>query len=199
MHAMLRIARMGRYAALVTMLTIIATFPAYAADAVETIDATARGTSTQLGKVINIKVLVYQYSTAEDREALKSAFLKGQNQGLVNALSKMKSVGRIQIPGTVGYDLAYIGVTPTSTGRRIRFVTNRKISFGEAYRNTQSQAYNLTAGEFDMNDQDKDKSAGVLYPAAQLIINAEGELQLELRKNPWQLTNIIDWKAKGKE
>ncbi len=31
----------------------------------------------------------------------------------------------------------------------------------------------------------------MLYPAAQLVINKDGELQIELRKNPWKLVNII--------
>ena len=52
------------------------------------------------------------------------AFKKGSNQGLADALSKMKSSGRIQIPGTVGYDLAYVVSIPTPTGRKVRFVTN---------------------------------------------------------------------------
>src|SRR3974390_722355 len=119
------------------------------------------------------------------------AFMNGQNQGLVKALEKMKAVGRIQIPGTLGYDVAYIASIPTPTGRQVRFVTNRKIAFKEAYRNTQSQAFNLTGGEFNIDDQDKNKSGGVLYPAAQLVINADGDLQIELRKNPWKLSNII--------
>jgi hypothetical protein len=55
----------------------------------------------------------------------------------------------------------------------------------------------LTAGEFDLNDSDKNNSAGVLYPAAQLIINKKGELQFELRKNPWKLVEIIDWNGAG--
>jgi hypothetical protein len=59
-------------------------------------------------------------------------------------------------------------------------------------------AFSLTAGEFDLNDQDKNKSTGVLFPAAQFVINAEGELQIELNQNPWKLTNIIDWNNKGK-
>ena len=53
-------------------------------------------------------------------------------------------------------------------------------------------------GEIDINDQDKNKSTGVLYPAAQLIINSDGELQIELRKNPWRLSNIIV-RGKGAE
>lgn len=136
---------------------------------VETIDATARGTSTQMGNIGNIKVVITQFSTPEDKEALTQAFLAGGHQGLVNALQKMKSSGRIQIPGTVGYDLAYVIAIPTPTGRKIRFVTNRKIAFREAARNTQSKAFDLTAGEIDINDQDGKKSSGVLYPAAQLI------------------------------
>jgi hypothetical protein len=164
---------------------------------VETIDATARGTSTQLGKTVNVKVTIYEFSTPEDKQTLMDAFKKGQNQGLINALTKMRAVGRIAITGTLGYDLSYIGLIPTDTGRKIRFVTNRLLRFGEVYSNTQSVAYNLTAGEIEINDKDKAKSTGLLYPAAQLVINKEGQLQIELRKNPWQLTNIIDWNQAG--
>src|SRR5271155_143720 len=164
-----------------------------------TIDATAMGTSTQLGTVVSVKVIINRFSTDEERQQLIAAFKQGQSQGLVNALSKMDSVGRIAITGTIGYDLAYIRLIRTPTGRRIRFATNRLIRFGEAYANTQSRAYDLTAGEFDLNDADKDKSTGVLFPASQLIINKKGELQFELRRNPWKLQNIIDWNKAGSE
>jgi hypothetical protein len=164
---------------------------------VETIDATAMGTSTQMGNVVSVKVIIYEYSADEDRQILIEAFKKGQNQGLVNALTRMKSVGRIAITGTLGYDLSYIRLVPTPTGRKIRFVTNRLLRLGEVYYNSQTTAYNLTAGEFDINDSDKDKSAGVLYPASQLVINKEGQLEFQLNKNPWKLVNIIDWNKAG--
>jgi ERCC4-type nuclease len=164
---------------------------------VETIDSTATGTSTQLGTMVNVKVTIFQYSTDEDRAVLVDAFKKGQNQGLVDALGKMKAVGRIAITGTLGQELAYIRLIQSGTSRRIRFVTNRQIQFGEAYHNTQSKAYNLTAGEFVLDNSDKDKSVGVLYPAAQLIINKEGQLEFQLRKNHWNLVNIIDWNKAG--
>jgi hypothetical protein len=164
---------------------------------VGTIDATAMGTSTQLGKVINVKVIVYQFSTDEDRAILVEAYKKGQNEGLVNALTRMKSVGRIAITGTLGYDLSFIRLVPTPTGRKIRFVTNREIRFGEHYYNSQSKAYNLTAGEIEINDSDKGKSSGILYPAAQLVINKQGQLEFQLRQNAWKLVNIIDWDKAG--
>ena len=159
----------------------------------ETIDATAFGTSTQLGRTFGVKLIIYEFSGPEDRDIILQAFQKGQNDGLVNALEKMKSVGRIQIPGTLGYDVTYIREILTPTGRTIRFVTSRKIAFGEAYWDTLTRSFNLTAGEININDKDRDKSDGVLFPAAQLIVNKEGELQWELNQNSWKLTNILEW------
>jgi len=184
---------------LLTALLLTAVTVALSADdrKVETIDATAMGTSTQLGKVVSVKVTIYEYSEEEDRQILIEAFTKGQNEGLVNALTKMKSVGRIAITGTIGYDLSFIRLVPTPAGRKIRFVTNRLLRFGEAYYNTQTTAFNLTAGEIDINDSDKDKSGGVLYPAAQLVINKEGQLEFQLNQNAWKLVNIIDWNKAG--
>ena len=164
---------------------------------VGTIDATAMGTSTQLGGNVSVKVIINEFSTEGDRAILIEAYKKGQNQGLVNALTKMRAVGRIAITGTIGYDLSFIRLIPTPTGRKIRFVTNRQVRFGESYYDTQSKAYNLTAGEIEINDSDKDKSTGVLYPAAQLVINKDGQLEFQLRKNPWKLVNIIDWDKAG--
>jgi hypothetical protein len=180
---------------LVMGMMMIGSIPGFTRDKNETIDATAYGTSTQLGRNIGVTLIIYEFSTPEDRQILVEAFQKGQNQGLVNALEKMKAVGRIQIPGTLGYDVSFIRMIPTSTGRTIRFVTNRKISFGEAYTDSQTQAFDLTAGEFQLNDQDKSKSTGVLYPAAQFTINKDGELQIELNQNAWRLSNFIDWKG----
>src|SRR6516164_2785828 len=186
---------------LIAVLLLAAVTLVFSADdqklKVGTIDATAMGTSTQLGQIVNVKINIYQFSTEEDRAILVEAYKKGQNQGLVNALTKMKADGHIAITGTIGYDLSFIRLIPTPTGRKIRFVTNRQVRFGESYYDTQSKAYNLTAGEIEINDSDKDKSTGVLYPAAQLVINKDGQLEFQLRKNPWKLVNIIDWNKAG--
>lgn len=187
---MINISRRVFRGVLPSIVLLLAT-SAVSASAQEVIDATALGTSTQLGKNISIKLIISRFSTEEDRQTLKRAFQQGQNQGLFNALQKMKAVGRIQIPGTVGYDLAYVREVETPTGRQIRFVTNRKIAFREAYNNTRSQAYSLTAGQINFDAQDKDKSEGVLYPASQYVINKDGDLEIQLLQNPWRLTNII--------
>jgi hypothetical protein len=60
-----------------------------------------------LRHTVPIKLIITRYSTPEDEQTLVNAFKQGQQQGLVNALQKMQSAGRIQIPGTLGFDLAY--------------------------------------------------------------------------------------------
>jgi hypothetical protein len=194
-------ARKFSYGGVLLALLMAAAVPTFSQDSkgVETLDATAMGTSTQMGHTVGIKLTIFSYSTDADRQVLVDAFNKGQHQGLVKALQDMKPVGRIAIPGTLGYDVAYIRVVKTPTGRQIRFVTNRLIQFAEAYWNTQSQSFDLTAGQFDLNDADNKKSKGVLYPAAQLIVNKKGELQFDLRRNPWNLVNVIDWNGAGKQ
>ena len=180
---------------LIIGLLIVGSTPVLAADKPETIEATAMGTGTQMGANVSITLNIYDYSTQADRQILVQAFDKGHNQGLVNALSKMKAVGHIEVTGTLGYDCSYIRVIPTPTGRKIRFATNRPLRFREVYWDTLSTAYNLTAGEFDLNDKDKSKSTGVLYPAADLVIDKQGELQMNLVGNPWNLVDILDWKG----
>jgi hypothetical protein len=159
----------------------------------ETIEATAQGTGTQLGTMIGVTLNIYEYSTPADKQILVQAFEKGQNKGLVTALNRMKAVGHVEVTGTLGNDCSYIAMIPTPTGRKIQFVTNRQIRFGEAWTDSQSMSFNLTAGELDLNATDKSKDTGVLYPAAQLIINKEGQLQFDLNQNAWKLVGVIDW------
>lgn len=160
----------------------------------ETITAVVTGGGTQSGQITTMMLIIYEFSTDEDRQILIDAFNKGQNQGLFNALSKMKTIGRISLTNTLGMDISYIKMVPTPTGRKIRFVTNRTILFGEAYADNSNATgtFNLTGGELDLNDTDRKQSKGVLYPAAKLAIDKEGQLQIQLNQNAWQLGDIID-------
>ena len=179
---------------LLTGLLTLGSAPVFS-DKPETIEASAMGTGTQMGQVYEFRLVINEYSTMEDRQVLVQAFEKGQNQGLVNALTKMRAVGHLSLTGTIGYDCSFIRLIPTPTGRKIRFVTNRLLRFGEVWTDSQSQAFNLTGGEIDINDQDKNKSTGVLYPAAQLVIDKQGQLQINLNQNAWKLVDVLDWKG----
>jgi hypothetical protein len=160
----------------------------------ETVTAVVTGSGTQAGQITTMMLIIYEFSTDDDRQILFDAFNKGQNQGLFNALSKMKAIGRISLTNTLGMDISYIKMAPTPTGRKIRFVTNRVIAYGEAYADNSNATgtFNLTGGELDLNDTDRKQSKGVLYPAAKLAIDKEGQLQIQLNQNAWDLGDIID-------
>jgi hypothetical protein len=194
-NAVSRTLKLAIGSVLIAGLLIVGSTLGFSANKTETIDATAMGTSTQMGSEFSITLNIDDYSTQADKQILVEAFQKGGDKGLVNALSKMKAAGHIEVTGTLGYDCSYIQMIPTPTGRKIRFVTNRPLRFGEVYWDTRSTDYNLTAGEFDLNDTDKSKSTGKLYPAAELVIDKQGELQMNLIGNPYNLVNVLDWKG----
>ncbi len=160
----------------------------------EQISAVAMGTSTQLGRMVSVDVRISELSTPEDQKVLLGVFAESGNEGLTNALEKMKSKGRIAVTGTLGYDVNYIREFKMPDGsRKIRFVTDRAIRFGEAWGQTRSLDYTLAMGEIIIA-KDKKNSSGTLMPVAKLKLNKEGEIEIETYQNPWKLTNIKVWK-----
>lgn len=153
------------------------------------IQAIAQGTSTQLGTIVNVDIIIREFSTEEDRQALIAAFQAKGSQGLSRALGKMSSRGRIALTGTLGYDINFIRLIESPTGRMIRFVTDRPIRFGEAWHDTRSSDYDLSAGEINLSGE-KDKGTGTLMPACQFTLDKDKGLEIELRKNAWKLVNV---------
>ncbi len=156
----------------------------------EYITAIAQGTSTQLGRMVSVNLIVNELSTADDQKVLIAAFQEKGSEGLANTLHKMHSKGRIAITGTLGFDVNYIREFPMPDGsRKIRFVTDRPITFGEAWTASRSSDYSLSMGELIIA-ADKDKSSGTILPVAKFKLDKEKELTMEAFQNPWKLLNI---------
>lgn len=155
------------------------------------IQAQAMGTSTQLGRSVGITAIINEYSPPEDQKILLEAFQTKGNEGLVNALSKMSSKGRLAITGTLGGDLAYIRRFDQPDGSVVfRMVTNRLLRFGEVWADTRSSDYQLSGLQITLS-KDKKQNKGTLIPAAELKVNKEGQLEIEAFQNPWNLVNIM--------
>src|ERR1700745_1526534 len=60
------------------------------------IQATAMGTSTQMGQMYNVNILIHQLSTPDDQKRLIEAFKRSGQDGLVDALEDMKPKGRVR-------------------------------------------------------------------------------------------------------
>jgi len=155
------------------------------------IQAQAMGTATQMGRTYGITLIIQELSTDEERAGLLEAFQQKGNEGLVNALSKMHSKGRMQITGTLGYDVSYVKTFPQPDGStRLRIVTDRPLRFGEVWADSRSSDYNLSGLEIVIS-KDKKHNTGSLYPACQFKMNKQNQLELELFQNPWSLVNIM--------
>ena len=156
-----------------------------------TIQAQAMGTSTQMGQTFNVTAIINELSPPEDQKILLEAFQTKKNEGLVNALSKMPSKGRLAITGTLGGDLAYVRRFDQPDGSvMIRMVTNRLLRFGEVWADTRSSDYQLSGMEITFS-KDKKKNSGTLIPAAELKVNKEGHLEVEAFQNPWKLVDVL--------
>jgi len=157
-----------------------------------TIQATAMGTSTQLGKIYNVNIHIEQFSTQDDRKALIDAFSRSGQDGLVDVLEDMKPKGRVRFAsGGVGNDVKYIIELPPENGaRRIRLVTDRWLAFGELYHGTRSRDYNVGAIELVLTPDGK--GSGTVLPACRLTVDKKTkQIEIETYQNPWKLSNLM--------
>jgi hypothetical protein len=189
MRDMTRFSRNVLMAALLPLLAGIST----TAQAQErmTIQATAMGTSTQMGKMVNVNIHIDQFSTQDDRKALIDAFARSGQDGFVNALQDMKPKGRVRFPsGGVGNDVKYIIELPSESGRRFRLVTDRNLAFGELYNSTRSRDYNVGAIELVLTPDGK--GSGTVLPACKLKVDKKTQqIEIETYQNPRTLSNFI--------
>ena len=140
-----------------------------------------------MGATIGVTLNIYEFSTPADKQILVRHTRRARTRDSSNALQRMKAVGHVEITGTLGNDCSYIKMIPTPTGRKIVFLTNRQIRFGEAYYDTQSSPSILPRASSKSTTRTRARAQGVMYPAAQLVLDKQGELQWDLRENAWKL------------
>jgi hypothetical protein len=156
-----------------------------------TIQATAMGTSTQMGKMVNVNIHIEHFSTPDDRKALIDAFARSGQDGFVDVLQDMKPKGRVRFAsGGVGNDVKYIIELPSDSGRRFRLVTDRNLAFGELYSGSRSRDYSVGAIELVLTPDGK--GSGTVLPACKLKVDKKTqEIEIETYQNPWNLSNFI--------
>jgi hypothetical protein len=156
-----------------------------------TIQATAMGTSTQMGRLYNVNILIEKFSTADDQQTLIAAFKRSGQDGLIDVLEDMKPKGRVRFAsGGVGNDVKYIIELPSDKGRKLRLITDRNLAFGELYNGTRSRDYSVGAIELVLTPDGK--GSGTVLPACKLRVNKKTkQIEIETYQNPWKLSNFI--------
>jgi hypothetical protein len=142
--------------------------------------------------VVRVTLTVYNYSTSADLQVLSLAFQRGHDRELATALSKTKAAGLCSITGGLSFDVAFIQMVTTPTGRQITFIANRPLQPDEVNPSSDSQSFDLLVGQLDMNDADNTKSTGFLYRASRLVIDEQGEFHYDLAGSPWSMVNVLD-------
>ena len=181
--------RLGFSAALLAGTLTMGTSPAFSASPnSETIQATV----VENGNFVNVTLVIDTYSSPADLQILSQAFQEGKDRGLVAALAKVKPVGRCSIAGANGFEVAFIQMVATPTGRQITFIANRPLQAGEDSANAPNPSFDLAVGQFNLNDADPAKSTGFLYPASKLAVDNQGQPHYDLAGNPLLLVNVIE-------
>jgi hypothetical protein len=181
--------KLGSFSLLPTALLALAVTPAFSSSpGSEKIQATY----TKDGNVVRVTLIVYNYTTSADLQALSLAFQRGHDRELATALSKTKAAGLCSITGGLSFDVAFIQMVVTPTGRQITFIANRPLQPDEVNPSSDSQSFDLLVGQLDMNDTDNTKSTGFLYRASRLVIDEQGEFHYDLAGSPWSMVNVLD-------
>jgi hypothetical protein len=151
----------------------------------------ATGTSTQMGKLVNVNISIEQFSTVDDRSSLIDTFKNSGQDGMVKVLEDMKPKGGIRFAsGGVGNDIKYIIELPSEKGRQLRLVTDRTLAFAELYQGTRSRDYTVGAIELELTPDGK--GSGTVLPACKLTVNKKKQqVEIETYQNPWKLSNFL--------
>ncbi|HKN20037.1 MAG TPA: hypothetical protein VJX73_01400 [Terracidiphilus sp.] len=181
--------KLGSSSLLFAAMLALGTTPAFSSSpSPEKIQATY----TKDGNVVRVTLTVYNYSTSADLQALSLAFQRGHDRELATELSKTKAAGLCTITGDLSFDVAFIQMVVTPTGRQITFIANRPLQPDEVNPSSDSQSFDLLVGQLDLNDTDNTKSTGFLYRASRLVIDEQGEFHYDLAGNPWSMVNVLD-------
>jgi hypothetical protein len=153
-----------------------------------------QATFAQDGNSIGVTLVIYDFTTTSEMQVLSQAFEEGHDTGLATALSNTKAAGICSIAGDRNFNVAFIQMVPTPTGRKIVFITNRLHQPDQEKSGTEPEPFDLMVGQFDMNDTDNTKSTGFLYPASKLVIDGQGKLHYDLAGSPRPLADVLDSK-----
>lgn len=114
-----------------------------------------------------VDVILRRDSSDEEREKLIAALQEGGQNGLLKAIQKMPSLGRIRTPGQIGLDIRYAQTRTVRDGRRDVFLmSDRPVRFFEEVNQTRSADYPFVV--VDLKVDQSGKGDGQLLPAASI-------------------------------
>ena len=148
------------------------------------------------GRTGPIQISVTRWSTPAERTKLTQTLFKKGQDALLDTLRDMRSVGRINTPGSIGYDLRYAEERKLPEGgREIILATDRPMSFWGIVNKPVSSQYPFTWVQFKVRADGTGE--GKLAVAAR-IVGEEADDLIEVQDfaiSPVRLQNITSRKS----
>src|SRR5262245_20382252 len=137
-----------------------------------------------------VEITVDRWSTAAERESLVGALLNEGPDDLLKQMQKIRPVGRIRTPDSIGYELRYTQQTPLPEGgRSIVIATDRPIGFWEATYRPRSIDYPFTVIQMKLDREGN--GSGTLSYATRIVAHDNNVIELEdFATRPIMLNNI---------
>ena len=143
------------------------------------------------GRTGPVQISVTRWSTPAERTALQQTLFKKGQDALVETLRDMRPIGRINTPGSIGYDLRYAEERKLPDGgREIILATDRPMSFWEIVNQPRSAQYPFTWVQFQMKP---DGTGEGKVAVAARIVGEEADDLIEVEDfaiQPVRLQNI---------
>lgn len=143
------------------------------------------------GSTNTVDIAIDRWSTDAERQQLISAFVEKGPDALLTALQRLKRVGYIRLPNTVGYDLQFARKHPGEDGgEQIIIMTDRRIGSWEARNQPRSIDYSFTL--MDIRMKANGEGEGKLSVATKITYNKKkNTVELEnYASEPVRLQNM---------
>ena len=137
-----------------------------------------------------IQITIDRWSSEAERNALIDAFDSKGQDGLLNALERMKPTGYIKLPNTLGYALRFTReIRNPDGGRRIIVGTDRRMTASEEVNKPITTDYPFTIIELRVNKANVGE--GRLSALTKIKTNKkEGTIELEAYGDAAKLTEV---------
>ncbi len=151
----------------------------------------ARAFNIDWGGATNLDIVIYEWTTPEERQDLIRTFVEEGGDALYEALDDTTQKGFIKLPRTLGYDMQYAWQFETEGRRRIVLASDRPMGFMELSRNARSTDYDVTLVVLDL-DPETGEGTGTVALGAELSVDKEsGRLQVEIAgRQPTDLKKV---------
>lgn len=142
------------------------------------------------GRAGYIDIVVYGWTSDEERAALLSTLQSDGNEALYNALHEVEDKGYVRTGGTRSYEMRYAKAIAMDGKRVLVMATDRPISMGEVMGGSRSQDYSITILYVQV-EEGAEKGTGEMIWGAELGFDEQGRLVIEgASSQPTRFTEV---------